>query len=81
MEYAEALSASRPPMAKKPKAMLHSMTLSKSDNGGVVAEHRMTGGEWSRKEPKFTFAAGEGAKLAAHIEKHMGMKMGGKAEE
>jgi hypothetical protein len=76
-DYAEALSANRPPMAKKPKPQLMHIMLSKSDNGGVVAEHRMSGDGWSMKEPKFTFASGEGHKLAEHLTKHLGMQIHG----
>jgi hypothetical protein len=78
-EYAEALSMPHG-RSKKPKNELQSISLKKSDNGGVVAEHRMT--SFDGKEPIHAFGADEGQKLAAHIEQHMGIKMGaGQPEE
>jgi hypothetical protein len=78
MEMHEALSAKS---AKMKKPMLRGIMLKKSDNGGVVAEHQMSGGSWESKEPMHTFAAGEGEKLAAHITEHLGMPMPGKMAE
>ena len=67
-----------PPVARKPaKALMH-MLLKKADNGGVVVEHRMN--TFDGKEPVHAFGAEDGYKLAAHIEKHLGIKMPGKAE-
>ena len=74
MEMAQAMSA-RP---KKMKPELEGIMLKRADNGGVVAEHRMR--TFGGKEPVHAFGADEGAKLAAHIETHMGMKMPGSAE-
>jgi hypothetical protein len=75
MEMAEAISA-RP---KKMKNVLHSIMLKKAENGGVVAEHRMS--QFDGKEPMHAFGANEGHLLAAHIQEHMGIAMPGKAEE
>lgn len=75
MEYAEALSM-RPKGTKKPKAELREMVMRKSDNGGVVVEHRMSG-PMEGHEPMHTFAAHEGPKLAEHIGKHMGIQIHG----
>ena len=77
MEMHEALSA-RPNKAKMPKSVLQSIMLKKADNGGVVAEHRMS--EFNGKEPVHAFGAEEGHKLAAHIQEHMGIKMPLEAE-
>ena len=76
MEMAEALSA-RP--NKRPKNVLQSIMLHKAENGGVVAEHRMS--QFHGKEPMHVFGANEGHKLAAHLTEHLGIAMPGKAEE
>jgi hypothetical protein len=70
--YAETLD-SNAKMRKRPKPELRSIELSKAENGGVIAEHRMT--EYTGKEPKHVFGADEGQKLAVHIEKHLGIRM------
>lgn len=70
--YAETLD-SNAKMRKRPKPQLRSIELSKAENGGVIAEHRMT--EYSGKEEKHVFGADEGHKLSAHIEKHLGIKI------
>lgn len=70
--YAETLDANAK-MRKRPKPQLRSIDLSKAENGGVIAEHRMT--EYSGKEPKHVFGAEDGHKLASHIEEHLGIKM------
>jgi len=75
MEYAEALSDRKPPMSKKPKNELQHIMLSKAENGGVIAEHRMS--QFDGKEPKFAFGKGEGGKLAEHLTKHLGMQIHG----
>jgi hypothetical protein len=70
--YAETLD-SNAKMRKRPKPELRSIELSKAENGGVIAEHRMT--EYTGKEPKHVFGADEGHKLREHIEKHLGIKI------
>lgn len=70
--YAETLDANAK-MRKRPKPQLESIQLSKAENGGVIARHRMT--EYVGKEPEHAFGAEDGHKLAAHIEKHLGIKM------
>ena len=40
MQYGEAIS--QPKSMKKPKNQLREMVLRKADNGGIVAEHRMS---------------------------------------
>lgn len=78
MEMQEALS-SRPKGMKKPKNELREINLKKANNGGVVAEHRMS--EWSGKEPVHAFGADEGHKLASHIQEHLGIKMPAEAAD
>jgi hypothetical protein len=79
--YAETLD-SNAQMRKRPKPQLEAIHLSKAENGGVIARHRMS--EYVGKEPEHVFGADEGNKLADHIEKHLGIKMSethGKASE
>lgn len=71
-DYAETLDHNAN-MRRKSKSVLASIELKKADNGGVVANHRMT--PYSEKEPVHAFGADEGHKLAAHIEEHLGIKM------
>ena len=70
--YAEMLEHNAS-MRRKPKNALHSINLKKADNGGVVAEHRMSNFEGN--EPVHAFGKDEGHLLAAHIEKHLGISM------
>ncbi len=70
--YAETLD-SNAKMRKKPKPQLEAIHMSKAENGGVIARHRMS--EYMGKEPEHVFGADEGHLLAAHIEKHLGIKM------
>lgn len=72
MKYAEVLDHNAT-MRRKPKNVLAAIELKKADNGGVVANHRMS--SFEGKEPVHAFGADEGHKLAAHIEKHLGIKM------
>jgi hypothetical protein len=72
--YGEALST-KPKGMKMPKNELREMVLRKADNGGIVAEHRMS--NFEGHAPMHTFSAGEGAKFAAHISKHLGMQIPG----
>lgn len=70
--YAETLDHNAK-MRRNPKPQLEAIHLSKAENGGVIARHRMS--TFAGKEPEHVFGADEGHKLAAHIEKHMGIKM------
>lgn len=72
MKYAEVLDHNAT-MRRKPKNVLAAIELKKADNGGVVANHRMS--SFEGKEPVHAFGADEGHKLAAHIEEHLGIKM------
>jgi hypothetical protein len=65
------------PNPKRPRAELRHIELQKAENGGVIAQHRMN--YFDGKEPVHAFGADEGHKLAAHIEKHLGIKMEGKS--
>ena len=72
MQYAEVLDHNAK-MRKRSKPQLEAIHLSKAENGGVIARHRMS--EYTGKEPEHAFGAEEGHKLAAHIQEHLGMKM------
>ncbi len=71
--YAEVLDHNAK-MRKKPKPQLEAIHLSKAENGGVIARHRMS--EYMGKEPEHVFGAEVGHLLAAHIQKHLVIKMG-----
>jgi hypothetical protein len=70
--YAETLDTNAK-MRNKPKPQLESIQLSKAENGGVIARHRMT--TFDGKDPEHVFGADEGHKLAQHLEKHLGIKV------
>jgi hypothetical protein len=70
--YAETLDANAK-MRKNPKPQLESIQLSRAENGGVIARHRMS--RFEGKEPEHAFGADEGHKLAAHLTEHLGIKM------
>jgi hypothetical protein len=72
MNFSEALEH-KAQIKREPKSVLESIQLKKADNGGVVANHRMT--RFDGKEPVHAFGAEDGHLLAAHIEKHLGIKM------
>ena len=72
-------AATHPVEAKPPKKELREIALRKSANGGVIAEHQHNVYDGLNKP--HTFGAGEGHLLAAHLEKHLGIKMPGKAAE
>lgn len=64
---------------KKSPQFLRHMRLEPAQNGGVVVHHEMN--NWDeKKQLPHTFSSEDGHKLAAHIEKHLGIKMPGKAE-
>jgi hypothetical protein len=71
-DYAATLDANAK-MRRKPKPELEAIHLSKAENGGVIARHRMS--EFAGKEPEHVFASDEGHKLAQHLEKHLGIKI------
>jgi hypothetical protein len=66
-----------PSKVKMPK-VLQEMALRKGQTGGAVAEHMFT--HYEHKPEVHVFGASDGAKLAAHIEQHLGLKMPGRAE-
>jgi len=70
--YAEALEHNAQ-MRKKSKNELREIVLKKATNGGAIAEHRMS--QFDGKEPVHAFGKDEGHMLAAHLEKHLGIKM------
>lgn len=72
MNYAEALEH-KAEIRREPKAKLSEISIKKADNGGVVVNHRMT--RYEGNEPVHAFGAEDGHLLAAHIEKHLGIKM------
>jgi hypothetical protein len=72
MNYAEALEH-KAATKREPKSVLEHLQLKKADNGGVVVTHRMS--RFDGAEPVHAFGADEGHLLAAHITKHMGIKM------
>ena len=58
-------------MAHKPeKAVLMHIMLSPAENGGVVAEHRMS--TFEGPEKKYVFGPKDGKGLAAHLGEHLG---------
>jgi hypothetical protein len=63
--------------AKKPAKELEHIRLEEAENGGVIATHHFT--SYKHKPEPHVFGDGEGHKLAAHIEKHLGIKMPGKS--
>ena len=76
------MSAPREMKQKMPPKELSAIHLMPAEGGGVAAEHHFT--HMEHKPEMHVFAAHEGSKLAAHLGKHMGIKMGasdlGKAE-
>lgn len=78
MKYAEALDHNAK-ARREPKSVLESIQLKKADNGGVVASHRMT--RYEGAEPVHAFGADEGHLLAAHLTKHLGIKMSGETSQ
>lgn len=64
---------------RAPKKELLEMRLRKAKNGGVVVEHQMT--TYDGKPEIHAFGGDEGHKLAAHVEKHMGITMPGKTDK
>lgn len=64
------------PRKAKPPKILDGMTLRAGENEGVVAEHHFT--HYEHKPEMHIFGDDDGHKLAAHIEKHLGISMPGK---
>jgi hypothetical protein len=71
-------AATEPKENKPPKKELRGIELRKSANGGIIAEHNYNVYDGMNKP--HTFSGDEGHLLAAHIEKHLGLKMPGRAE-
>jgi hypothetical protein len=71
-------AATAAPAEKKMPKILHHIELTAAQNGGAMAEHSFT--HYEHKPEVHVFGANEGHKLAAHIEKHLGIKMPGRAE-
>lgn len=68
----KAMSAPRQMKSKMPPKELAEIRLKPAEGGGVAAEHHFTSME--HKPEMHVFAAHEGAKLAAHLGTHMGIK-------
>ena len=68
-------AVSEPSEPKQVKKELRHIELKKAANGGVIAEHFHNTYDGLAKP--HAFGANEGAKLAAHLEKHLGIKMKG----
>ena len=82
---AVATAASNPEKEmKREVGKFHHMELSSAANGGVIATHFHAGadGYGMREHPAgpHAFGENEGHLLAAHIEKHLGITMPGRAE-
>lgn len=66
-----------PKQSKMPKKELAHVEMREAENGGVTAEHHFT--SYEHKPEVHVFGSGDGHALAAHIEKHLGIKMPGKS--
>jgi hypothetical protein len=73
----ETAAVAEPQQKKMPKE-LRSIELRKAENGGAVAEHSFT--HYEHKPETHVFGAGDGRKLSAHLEKHLGISMPGKSK-
>jgi hypothetical protein len=71
-------AATEAPAPKKLPKVLHHIELTAAQNGGAMAEHSFT--HYEHKPEVHVFGPGDGAKLAAHLEKHLSIKMPGRAE-
>jgi hypothetical protein len=71
-------AAAEPPRHKTPPKELEHIRLTPAENGGVSAEHHFT--SFEHKPEMHVFAAGQHKELMAHLQKHLEMKMPGKAE-
>lgn len=74
---AKEMAATERAAPKMPKKELEAIHLKEAENGGVTAEHHFT--HYEHKPEVHVFSDGDGHKLAAHIEKHLGIKMPGKS--
>lgn len=63
---------------KMPKKELEHIRLEEAENGGVIATHHFT--HYDHKPEPHVFGDGEGHKLAAHIQEHLGISMPGKSK-
>ena len=70
------MAASEPRAPKKPAKELEHIRLEEAENGGVIATHHFTA--YEHKPEPHVFGDGEGRKLAAHIQEHLGIAMPGK---
>jgi len=61
-----------------PAKELSHIELREAENGGAVAEHHFTA--YEHKPETHVFGTNDGHKLAAHIEKHLGISMPGKSK-
>jgi hypothetical protein len=71
-------AAMEPPRRAMPKKELEHIRLEEAENGGVIATHHFT--HFDHKPEPHVFGDSEGHKLAAHIEKHLGISMPGKSK-
>ena len=62
---------------KLPAKQLHHLEMRGGESGGVSVEHHFT--NYEHKPEMHVFGDGDGHMLAAHIEKHLGIKMPGKS--
>jgi len=67
-----------PPVHRKPAKELSHIEMREAENGSVIAEHHFTA--YEHKPEPHVFGDGEGHKLAAHIEHHLGISMPGKSK-
>lgn len=72
------MATSEPARPRVPKKELDRIELKEAENGGVIAEHHFT--SYEHKPEPHVFGDGDGHKLAAHIEQHLGIKMPGRAK-
>jgi hypothetical protein len=69
--------AAEPHAPKMRAKQLEHIRLEEAQNGGVIATHHFT--NYEHKPEPHVFGDGEGHKLAAHVEKHLGISMPGKS--
>lgn len=62
---------------KKPPKEFSHMEIHPGEDGGAVVTHHFT--SYEHKPEMHPFSDGDGHKLAAHIEKHIGIAMPGKS--
>jgi hypothetical protein len=72
MNYADTLEHNAK-ARREPKNVLRSLSIEKTANRGVVVHHLMS--NFEGKDPVHVFGAADGHLLAAHLQKHLGIKM------